>query len=81
MAQVSSNTTVHDVVVIGSGAGGGTVTNVLANLGVSVLLIEAGPARSAGVPPVTKCSPSTSCLVLMRCIAAAARAGTRGWTW
>jgi choline dehydrogenase-like flavoprotein len=35
--------TVHDVVVIGSGAGGGTVTKVLADLGVKVLLIEAGP--------------------------------------
>ena len=35
--------TVHDVVVIGSGAGGGTVTKVLADLGVSVLLLEAGP--------------------------------------
>src|SRR6188474_2840267 len=34
--------TVHDVVVIGSGAGGGTVTKVLADLGVSVLLLEAG---------------------------------------
>jgi choline dehydrogenase-like flavoprotein len=31
------------VVVIGSGAGGGTVTKVLADLGVSVLLLEAGP--------------------------------------
>jgi choline dehydrogenase-like flavoprotein len=35
--------TVHDVVVIGSGAGGGTATKVLADLGVSVLLMEAGP--------------------------------------
>jgi len=35
--------TVHDVVIIGSGAGGGTVTKVLADLGVNVLLIEAGP--------------------------------------
>jgi choline dehydrogenase-like flavoprotein len=41
-AQVSS-TTVHDVVIIGSGAGGGTVTKVLADLGISVLLMEAGP--------------------------------------
>ena len=41
MAQVT--TTVHDVVVIGSGAGGGTATKVLADLGVSVLLMEAGP--------------------------------------
>ena len=38
MAQVTTSTTVHDVVVIGSGAGGGTVTKVLADLGVSVLL-------------------------------------------
>ena len=28
---------------MGSGAGGGTVTKVLADLGVSVLLMEAGP--------------------------------------
>ena len=34
---------VHDVVVIGSGAGGGTVTKVLADLGIRVLLLEAGP--------------------------------------
>lgn len=31
------------MVVIGSGAGGGTVTHVLANMGVNVTLIEAGP--------------------------------------
>ena len=43
MAQVTAGTTVHDVVVIGSGAGGGTMTKVLADLGVSVLLLEAGP--------------------------------------
>ena len=42
MAQIS-NSTVHDVVIIGSGAGGGTVTKVLADLGVRVLLMEAGP--------------------------------------
>ena len=34
---------VYDVVVIGSGAGGGTVTKVLTDLGVSVCLLEAGP--------------------------------------
>src|SRR4029453_13564012 len=43
MPQVPSSPTVHDVVVVGSGAGGGTVTKVLADLGVSVLLLEAGP--------------------------------------
>lgn len=34
---------VYDVVVIGSGAGGGTVTKVLTDLGISVALLEAGP--------------------------------------
>src|SRR5687768_8115196 len=48
MAQVTSSQTVHDVVVIGSGAGGGTVTKVLADLGISVLLMEAGPMLSMG---------------------------------
>src|SRR4051812_8524685 len=46
MAQVTTDSTVHDVVVIGSGAGGGTVTKVLADLGISVLLMEAGPMLS-----------------------------------
>ena len=42
-SQVTATTPTHDVVVIGSGAGGGTVTKVLADLGISVLLLEAGP--------------------------------------
>jgi choline dehydrogenase-like flavoprotein len=46
MAQINSASTVHDVVIIGSGAGGGTVTKVLADLGVRVLLLEAGPMVS-----------------------------------
>jgi choline dehydrogenase-like flavoprotein len=43
MFQISSSSPVYDVVIIGSGAGGGTVTKVLADLGVSVALLEAGP--------------------------------------
>ncbi len=43
MLQIQRSAPVADVVVIGSGAGGGTVTHVLANLGVNVTLIEAGP--------------------------------------
>src|SRR6187399_153989 len=43
MAQLTNSQTVHDVVIIGSGAGGGTVTKVLADMGVKVLLMEAGP--------------------------------------
>ncbi|MGH9161474.1 MAG: GMC family oxidoreductase [Vicinamibacteraceae bacterium] len=46
MSQIIKSAAVHDVVVIGSGAGGGTVTKVLADLGVSVLLMEAGPMVS-----------------------------------
>jgi choline dehydrogenase-like flavoprotein len=46
MVQVSTASTVHDVVIIGSGAGGGTVTKVLADMGVRVLLMEAGPMVS-----------------------------------
>ncbi len=48
MAQIRTGTAVHDVVVIGSGAGGGTATKVLADLGVSVLLLEAGPMVGPG---------------------------------
>jgi choline dehydrogenase-like flavoprotein len=33
----------HDVVVIGSGAGGGTTVKVLTDLGIQVALLEAGP--------------------------------------
>jgi choline dehydrogenase-like flavoprotein len=49
MLQIVRTQPVADVVVIGSGAGGGTVTKVLADLGVNVTLLEAGgllnPAR------------------------------------
>jgi choline dehydrogenase-like flavoprotein len=41
--QVKRNSPVYDVVVIGSGAGGGTVVQVLTQLGVNVALLEAGP--------------------------------------
>jgi choline dehydrogenase-like flavoprotein len=43
MFQIARSSPVYDVVIIGSGAGGGTVTKVLADLGVSVALLEAGP--------------------------------------
>ncbi|HUJ50125.1 MAG TPA: GMC family oxidoreductase [Bryobacteraceae bacterium] len=43
MFQIAPRSPVYDVVVIGSGAGGGTVTKVLADLGVSVAVLEAGP--------------------------------------
>jgi len=43
MLQITRSQPVADVVVIGSGAGGGTMTHVLANLGINVTLLEAGP--------------------------------------
>ncbi len=43
MLQIRKSPPVYDVVVIGSGAGGGTAVKVLTDLGVSVALIEAGP--------------------------------------
>ncbi len=43
MAQVSRSPEVHEVVVVGSGAGGGTVVHVLTALGIQVTLLEAGP--------------------------------------
>jgi choline dehydrogenase-like flavoprotein len=43
MAAIQPSPEIHDVVVIGSGAGGGTVAHVLTALGVQVTLLEAGP--------------------------------------
>ena len=40
---VRRSSPVYDVVVIGSGAGGGTVVQVLTQMGVNVALLEAGP--------------------------------------
>ena len=43
MAQATKSPETYDVVVVGSGAGGGTTTRVLAEMGVKVALVEAGP--------------------------------------
>src|SRR5262245_21028503 len=43
MFQVRRSPQVFDVIVIGSGAGGGTTVKVLTDLGVNVALLEAGP--------------------------------------
>src|SRR5215813_965319 len=43
MSQVKRSPQVFDVVVIGSGAGGGTAVKVLTDAGVNVALLEAGP--------------------------------------
>ena len=41
--QIKKSSTVHDVVIIGSGAGGGMAGHFLANAGIKVLMLEAGP--------------------------------------
>jgi choline dehydrogenase-like flavoprotein len=43
MFQITRSAPVYDVVIIGSGAGGGTMTKVLTDKGISVALLEAGP--------------------------------------
>jgi choline dehydrogenase-like flavoprotein len=41
--QIKKNAKQYDVVIVGSGAGGGMATYILANAGLKVCLIEAGP--------------------------------------
>ncbi|MEJ7604960.1 MAG: hypothetical protein WKF37_01520 [Bryobacteraceae bacterium] len=45
---VQKSSPIYDVVVVGSGAGGGTTVQVLTQLGVSVALLEAGPLLNPG---------------------------------
>ena len=41
--QIIENRTVYDVVIVGSGAGGGMATKILADEGLKVAVVEAGP--------------------------------------
>jgi len=44
MAQVSRSPKVYDVCIVGSGAAGGTAAKILTEGGLSVVMLEAGPA-------------------------------------
>ena len=48
MLQITRSPQVFDVVVVGSGAGGGTAVKVLTDLGINVALLEAGPMLNSG---------------------------------
>ena len=41
--QIKENATVYDAIIVGSGAGGGMTTKILADAGLKVAVVEAGP--------------------------------------
>ena len=41
--QIKVSPKVYDVVIVGSGAGGGMAANILAKAGLDVAIVEAGP--------------------------------------
>ncbi len=75
MLQIPRSAPVADVVIIGSGAGGGTVTKVLADLGINVTLLEAGPMLHPEIPISRNISGRTIIRIGDRAKAARATSG------
>ncbi|MFG9941770.1 hypothetical protein ACG3RN_09805 [Pseudomonas aeruginosa] len=50
-----------DVVVVGTGAGGGTTAEILSAAGLKVLLVEEGPLKPAAISRCRRPTPTPSC--------------------
>ena len=47
--QIKESATVYDAIIVGSGAGGGMATKILADAGLKVAVVEAGPFVSQSI--------------------------------
>lgn len=48
--QIIESTTIYDVIIVGSGAGGGMATKVLSEAGLKIAIVEAGPFFDPAIP-------------------------------
>ena len=48
--QIKESSKVYDVIIVGSGAGGGMATKILSEAGLDVAIVEAGPYFDPGDP-------------------------------
>jgi choline dehydrogenase-like flavoprotein len=48
--QIKEPSKVYDVIIVGSGAGGGMATKILSEAGLDVAIVEAGPHFDPGNP-------------------------------
>ena len=48
--QIKNNSKEYDVIIVGSGAGGGMATKVLSEAGLSIAVVEAGPYYDPASP-------------------------------